>query len=70
MAERVRYEGMVHWVVRVMIGVDWKQGSSTREPFVRFLCTELLHPVKSAEFARADVDCMSCLVTRARKETG
>lgn len=66
MAERVLYGGMVHWVQRVMMGFDWKQGSSTQEPFVGFLCTGKFHPEASAVFVRRNVDCMSCLVTCAR----
>ncbi len=67
MPDRVRYEGVVHWVQRVMLGVDRKHGPSTQEPFVGFLCTGLLHPVKSAVFVRDNVDCMTCLVTLARE---
>lgn len=68
MPDRVRYEGMVHLGYLVFRLVEWKNGDSTREPFFRFFCTEMLHPVKSAEVTRADADCMTCLVTRARKE--
>lgn len=67
MAERAFYEGMVHWVERVTMGIDWRQGASTQESFVGFLCTGLYHPEKSAVFVHDDVDCMSCLVTQARE---
>lgn len=67
MAERVLYGGMVHWIERIMMGIAWRQGSSTQEPFVGFLCTGMYHPVKSAVFVHDDVNCMSCLVIQARE---
>lgn len=62
LVEHVLYEGTVHWAKR------WMLGFRTREPFVGFLCTGKFHPEKSVAIVIDDVDCMTCLVTRARKE--
>lgn len=67
MTARVLYDGMTHWVQRIKVDVTWLNGLSTREPFVGFLCTGLLHPEKSVVFVCDDVDCMSCLVAWVRE---
>ncbi len=66
MAERVRYEGVVHWVQRVKVRYDSRIRLSTAYQGIRFFCTGVFHLEESAEFVRARVDCMTCLVKQAR----